>query len=120
MKKRTKRPRRNALDRLVASRVMGRTRLPRGWSPSTNYRDAMDVVVRMGKQPRNISIAHSPVTDRWIVMFLSYRKTDGSFVVAEDGTHEDRSLPVAVCTAALRSVGVAGGAVVRAVNEAGL
>lgn len=120
MKNRTKRQSRNALDRLVASRVMGRTRLPRGWSPSTNYRDASGVVASSKKRSRIIAITHLREEGKWRVSSDTLFTSRGRLVFRHDGSFDSKSLPVAICMAALRAVKVGLRTIELAREESGL
>ena len=116
------------LDALVAERVMGLVEGVDGWAAftssvcnpeeggvvqdicfplrpySTDIAAAWEVVEKMNKQPRNICVSHSPVTDRWLCQILSYRREDGTFWCGEGGSAESLTAPEAICKAALMAL----------------
>lgn len=117
------------LDALVAERVMRWTKADRegmgwgsgpvvwytndeesptfqGFEPTSDIGDVWKVVAKMNERPRNISLTHSPFTDKWTALFMSFREPDGSFVVGVSGEACDKEAPLAICLAALRAVGV--------------
>lgn len=63
---------------------------------------AWKIVEHLNIQPRNISISHSPVNDRWTVMFLSYRDNNNKFHSQMSGIAQDKDVCRAICLAALR------------------
>ncbi len=73
---------------------------------SSSIEDAWQIVSLLNEEKRNITIAHSPVTDRWLVQFLSKRKPDGGFESGETGSAEHPDVCVAICLAALQVAGV--------------
>lgn len=102
----------DAIDALVAECIFGikpnsvAAHVRADWdSPTRSWSAAGEVVERMNAKPRNISIAHSPITDMWLVMFLSYRREDNTFNVNDGGTAEHKDPRVAICLAAIRAVG---------------
>lgn len=73
---------------------------------TSSIADAWQLVEKInGKDSRNISISHSPCSDKWTVMFLAYRKRGTStFVVNRDAHAEAATAPLAITIAALLAV----------------
>ena len=66
---------------------------------------AWSVRAQLCRNPRNFSLAFSPISNKWLCQFLAERLPDGKFCVSHGGSAEHESECVAICHAALRAVG---------------
>lgn len=86
------------MDVLVAKEIFGVTDPDKRWSPSTNIKDAFDVVTEL--IPRYTFSLQTSVSS-WIACFISYKAERNEYL---SNRYMGNTAPEAICKAALLAV----------------